>query len=272
MNDWREYPDADGPGHTVTGTVRVLHGLRSPQLGNARDLLVYLPPSYGTGGRRYPVLYMHDGQNLFDEATSFGREWDVDRTLDDASAEGIEAIVVGIPNMGELRIAEYAPWTDARVGGGRGDDYLRFLVETVKPLIDTDFRTRPEREATGIAGSSMGGLISLYGFFRHPGTFGFCGAMSPSLWFAGNAILPFIESSPFVPGRIYLDIGTREGAVAVQHVAHLRELLLRKGYRRRRDLLVVVETGGRHEETAWARRLHRELRFLLSGMRGSDPR
>ncbi len=264
MAEWQDYPLRD-----AAGTLRMLPGLPSPQLGNTRDLLVYLPPSYGTGDRRYPVLYMHDGQNLFDEATSFGREWEVQRAVDEASGAGSDVIVVGIPNMGEQRIDEYAPWPDPKVGGGRGDDYLRFLVDTVKPLIDADFRTRPERAATGIAGSSMGGLISLYGFLRHPSTFGFCGAMSPSLWFAGNSIFPFVETASFVPGRIYLDVGTHEGSLAVQHVAHLRELLLRKGYRRRRELLVVVESGGRHEETAWARRLGRALQFLLSGMAAS---
>lgn len=237
----------------------------SPQLANRRDLLVYLPPSYSKSPlRRYPVVYMHDGQNLFDRATSFAGEWRVDETLEAASSEGLEAIVVGIPNAGRERCDEYSPWIDARAGGGRGDRYLRFLTETVKPLIDRDFRTLPGREDTAIVGSSMGGLISLYGFFRHPLTFGSAGVMSPALWFANGAVFRFLKAAPFVPGKIYLDVGTREGAGELRDVWRLYRQLRRKGYRRSKVRL-VVERGGQHREAAWARRLPGELRFLLGG-------
>lgn len=237
----------------------------SPQLANRRDLLVYLPPSYPTSPlRRYPVVYMHDGQNLFDRATSFAGEWGVDETLEAASAEGLEAIVVGIPNLGAERCDEYSPWMDAKAGGGRGDAYLSFLIDTVKPLIDRDFRTRPERDDTAIVGSSMGGLISLYAFFRHPRTFGSAGAMSPALWFAGGAAFSYLERVSFVPGRIYLDVGTLEGAGELRDVRRLYRLLRRKGYSRG-ELRLVVERGGQHREAAWARRLPGQLRFLLGG-------
>lgn len=265
---WKDYEMVAEEGHTVVGTVKVLEGLESPQLGNTRDLLVYLPPSYARGDRRYPVIYMHDGQNLFDRATSFGEEWEVDQTLEAASGEGLEAIVVGIPNT-EARLDEYSPFRDrGHDAGGRGDDYLAFLTDTVKPIIDRDFRTRPERAATGIAGSSMGGLISLYAFFRRPETFGFAGVLSPALWFGARGIFGYVKERPFVPGRIYLDIGTNEGQEALGDARRMKSLLEEKGYRVNHDLLFYVEMGGRHNERAWARRLKHVLRFLL----GAPPR
>src|SRR5438067_8253158 len=169
MTSWQDYPQHDG----VVGTVKILEDLHSPQLDNERDILVYLPPSYASGDKRYPVIYMHDGQNLFDPNTSFAGEWEVDQTLEKAARDGVEAIVVGIPNMGPQRCDEYSPFVDAKAGGGKGDAYIAFITDTLRPLINDDFRTLTERENTGIAGSSLGGLISLYGFFRARETFGF---------------------------------------------------------------------------------------------------
>ncbi|MBB4637648.1 alpha/beta hydrolase [Longimicrobium terrae] len=264
-DEWQDYlGEDDGRHHTVVGSIKVLRGLYSPQLENERDVLVYLPPSYGRTARRYPVLYMHDGQNLFDRATSFGDEWEVDQTLESAADEGLEAIVVGLPNIGPERLNEYSPWTDRRhKQGGKGNKYVDWIVQTVKPLIDRDFRTRTDREGTGIAGSSMGGLISLYAFFKHPEVFGFTGVMSPALWFAGASIYPFVRERPFSPGRIYLDVGTSEGSEELHDVRRMKEILTQKGYKTGHDLMFIVEMGGAHNERAWARRLRRELHFLL---------
>lgn len=271
---WEPYPPEGDPGpHTVVGTMKWLRGLESPQLGNRRDILVYLPPSYDRTKRRYPVIYMHDGQNLFDRATSFGEEWEVDQTLEEAAGEGLEAIVVGIPNMGKDRLNEYSPWHDRKHNqGGSGEAYVDFIVHTLKPIIDRDFRTMPGRESTGIAGSSMGGLISLYAFFKCPAVFGFAGVMSPALWFGGGSIYPFVKERPFVPGRIYLDVGTNEGSEEMHDVRRLKEILTKKGYRAGRDLLFVVEMGGQHNERAWARRMRRELHFLLGVPEPRKPR
>lgn len=261
---WRAYPPEDGRAHTVAGSVRVMERFWSPQLGNQRDLLVYLPPSYARGRRRYPVVYMHDGQNLFDQATSFGEEWQVDETMEAAAAGGVEAIVVGIPNMGDARLDEYSPWHDAESGGGgRADAYLDLLLETIKPVVDRDFRTLPGREHTAVAGSSMGGLVSLYAYFRRPDAFGAAGVMSPALWFAGGQVFPFVEQAPFVPGRLYLDIGTNEGKTALEDARRMRDLLEAKGYRRGEDFLYVTALGGRHSERAWRRRTRRMMHFLL---------
>ena len=249
MEDWRPYPAfANGKKHTVVGNVQVLEDVDSPQLANRRDLLVYLPPSYDDGDGRYPVIYLHEGH---------------------------EAIMVGISNTKD-RLDEYSPFRDGKRGGGQGDLYLDFLVETVKTLVDSSFRTLPDRKNTGILGSSMGGLISLYAFFRRPQIFGFTGAMSPSLWFAKNAIYDFIEGAPYHAGRIYLDAGTREYGEGrhwtslpwrsrryYASIRRMNRLLASKGYQPRRELLYVEEQWANHEEAAWARRLPRALRFLL---------
>ncbi len=235
----------------------------SPQLDNERDLLVSLPGGYATGERRFPVIYMHDGQNLFDPATSFSGSWNVDIAMAEVSLDGLDAIVVGVPNMGRERLNEYSPFEHPRLGGGKGDQYLEFLIETVKPLIDERYLTIPDREHTGIVGSSMGGLISLYAFFRHPEVFGFAGVMSPSLWLNEKAIFSFIENAPFTGGKLYLDVGELEGDRHVEQAQRLRDLLDRKGYTIGEDLMWVQEEFGAHHESAWARRFREALPFLL---------
>jgi predicted alpha/beta superfamily hydrolase len=254
---WHTY--AVQPGHnTVRGNIQVTLNFHSPQLGNARTLLVYLPPSYHFSGNRYPVLYMQDGQNLFDAATAFGGvEWQVDETMEMLAGEGLEAIVVGVHHGGNDRIAEYNPFPFGR-WVGRGEAYLDFLVHTIKPMIDATFNTEPGRWHTGLVGSSMGGLISLYGFFRYPHIFGLVGAMSPSLWLAQGAIYDYVRGQPFNAGRIYLDNGTRESSAKP-----MRDVLKAKGYRPRVNLRYVSGKGDRHSEWAWAKRLPEALRFLL---------
>jgi predicted alpha/beta superfamily hydrolase len=279
MKGWLDYEDAfAGGGSRVAGTVKVLRGVRSELLGNTRDILVYLPPSYPTANRTYPTLYMHDGQNLFDAATSFAGEWRVDDVLEQLAEEGIEAIVVGIPNAGAQRLHEYSPFRDPRFGGGGAADYLEFVVETVRPLVDDAFRTTGEREGTATIGSSMGGLISLYAFFERPDVFGAVGAVSPSVGFARDALIGYLERAQFVGGRVYLDVGTHEGrprdrdplelrtdpGAYVRLVREARDLLVQKGYREGPDLLYVEEEGGVHNEAAWAQRFPRLVRFLLT--------
>jgi predicted alpha/beta superfamily hydrolase len=226
---------------------------------------------------------MQDGQNLFDPATAHAGEWGLRASLDALAGQRVEAIVVGVWNLGAERIAEYSPFVDANNGGGRGDLYLAFLMETLKPMIDVRFQTRPERSHTVIAGSSMGGLISLYGFFRRPGVFGSTCALSPSVWFADRAIVPFLTSAAFVPGRIHLDVGAREGESHVANARAVRDALLAKGYRSggacarlssracdregevatAGDLQYVEDAGGTHDEASWGRRVPSALTFLL---------
>lgn len=265
MNAWLDYGVSSGTGQgfqVAAGKLLVRDRVHSPQLANERRILVHLPDDYESSGLRYPVIYMHDGQNLFDPQTSFAGEWGVDDTLAALDDEGLAAIVVGIPNMGERRLAEYSPFPDARLGGGDGEDYLDFIASTLKPLIDREFRTLPDRQHTGIIGSSMGGLISLYAFFHRPEVFGFAGVMSPSLWFGRGAIFGYLEEAPFVPGRLHLCVGTREGQGMVRNAQLLRDLLERRGYRPEQTLRYVEEEA-EHHESAWGARLPGALQFLL---------
>lgn len=250
---------------TPLGTIERINGVYSPQLGNERDLLVSLPVSHATGERRFPVLYMHDGQNLFDPAMSFAGSWNVDVAMAEASLEGLDAIVVGIPNMGQDRLAEYSPFEHPVLGAGRGDLYLDYLINTVKPLIDQQYLTLPDRVHTGIIGSSLGGLISLYAFFRYPEVFGFAGVLSPSLWLTESATFSFVKRARFSPGKLYLDVGAKEGVQHVLHAQRLRDILEDKGYRLGRDLMWVEEEMGHHHEAAWARRFQDALPFLVPG-------
>ncbi len=277
MPGWHDYRELrNGHFHTVVGNLKLKERVWSPELRNQRDIVVYLPPSYQySPERRYPVIYMHDGQNLFDQATSYAGEWQVDETMERLAHDGYEAIIVGIDNMGGKRIAEYGPFEDQYHGAGSGDTYVAFLTETLKPQIDLEFRTLTEPAFTGILGSSMGGLISLYAFFHAPEVYGLVGAMSPSIWYADDAIFDFVEQAPWNPGRIYLDAGTREYGGYTEkgarrqsrryyaRVRRLKRVLVRKGYRPVVDLLHVEEKWAGHNEPAWARRLPIALRFLL---------
>jgi predicted alpha/beta superfamily hydrolase len=262
----------------LPGTLKVLPDVYSPQLRNRRDLLVWLPPGYRPGSR-YPVLYVQDGQNLFDPATSFAWHWRFAETMAFLASRGRPAIVVGVPNKGAWRIAEYSPFVDRRFGGGLGDHYVHFLSDTVKPTIDGLFATRPEPAATGLVGASLGGILALYGFARRPDVFGLCAALSPSCWFAGQALNRHLTSVRKAAGRVYLDVGLRErgGRRRVQQsggskrysnaVDRVYRKLLRKGLREDSDLLYVIDPEGEHNEWHWRRRLPLAMSFLLAGTR-----
>jgi predicted alpha/beta superfamily hydrolase len=241
---------------------RIRAGGAAPALD--RDLTVYLPPSYARGERHYPVLYMQDGQNLFDPLESFAGSWRVDIAMDQAAARGFEGIAVGIPHAGEERLTEYSPFDNPESGPGRGREYVTYLAETIKPLVDARYRTIPGRGTTCVAGSSMGGLISIFAFLARPDVFGAVAAMSPSLWYAGRAIFGVVQAAPFQPGRIYLDVGRREGEDTLADARRLRDLLVAKGYRKGDQLRYIEDGAGGHEEAAWGRRLRAALPFLLA--------
>lgn len=249
----------------MTVTLTQLADVHSPELDNRRDVLVALPPSYAKGAGRYPVVYMHDGQNLFDSATSYAGHWQLLDTLAAHAADGIEAIVVGIPNMADERKDEYGPFPDARHGGGRGQAYARFLVRTLKPLVDRAFRTRRSAADTAIAGSSLGGLVSLYAFLAHPETFGAVAALSPSLWFARGAIFRWARGRRFGGGRVYLDVGGREPPRVARDARRIRELLASAGYVAGSTLAYVEDAEGGHDEASWARRFRTAFPFLVAG-------
>jgi predicted alpha/beta superfamily hydrolase len=238
------------------------------------DLIVYIPPMYDTQSeRRFPVLYMQDGQNLFDPETSFikGNYWRLGETADALIEAGaIEPmIIVGIYNAGVKRIDEYTPVEDKRLGGGKAEAYGRMIVQELKPYIDAQYRTLPDAGHCGIGGSSLGGLVTLYLGLRYPAVFSRLAVMSPSVWWRNRTILRTIAALIKKPElRIWLDIGTRESTRAVPDARALRDGLTKKGWRLGEDLNYFEADGGEHTESAWAERVAPMLRFLFPALPG----
>jgi predicted alpha/beta superfamily hydrolase len=240
---------------------------RSRVLRNQRDLIVYLPPGYDEQiFTRYPVLYMHDGQNLFDRATAFGgQDWNMHGAADRLIAEGLitPLLIVGIYNTGKARINEYTPSKAPKLGGGRANSYGKFLVQEVMPFVQGQYRTAPEPSTTGIGGSSLGGLLSLYLGLKFPKVFGKVAALSPSVWWDQREIVRTVAATT-VRSRpnVWLDVGTKEGARTVPDVEQFRDVLLKKGWRLGEDLHYERVEGGEHNEAAWSQRIGRVLQFL----------
>lgn len=256
---------------TVAGTVtKLIATFHSTVLANDRAIWAYLPPSYAENTRaRFPVLYMHDGQNLFDPALAFGgNEWKVDETLDAAAEDGSieELIVIGVENTSQ-RIYEYTPTTDpSTAGGGGGDLYLAMLKGELKPQIDAMLRTIPDRARTAILGSSLGGLISAYAGVKQPEVWGIVGAMSPSTWWNNEVIIGDVGGMPTGarPARVYVDSG--DSGASNDDVANTNMLAatyVNIGYASGVDFLHVVQAGGQHNEVYWAERLPGALQFLF---------
>lgn len=229
---------------------------------------MYLPPGYDEQGpRRYPVLYLHDGQNLFDGATSFipGMDWQVGQTADQSISAGSVAplIIVGMYNT-KARIREYTPTHVPKLGGGRADRYAKFLIEEVRPFIQRTYRTTHGPENTGIGGSSLGGLVSLYLGLKLPHIFGRIAALSPSVWWNQRVMHRLAEAADVRPRpRIWLDVGTKEGPRVVQDVEQFRDVLVQKGWKLNCDLHYERVEGAEHNEAAWALRVGPFLRFLF---------
>jgi predicted alpha/beta superfamily hydrolase len=263
------------PEHTLTGNIQQHRGFLSTIFGNRRDILVYLPAGYRRFARqRYPVLYLQDGQNVFDAATAFsGVEWAVDETAQSLIRKKLiePLIIVAIANVGDERIHEYAPTRgvvepDAKRKKrslGLARQYGRFLIEEVKPFIDKRYRTRLEPEYTGLGGSSLGGLLTLsLGLHWFPNFFTRLIAMSPSVWWDNQAIVKMVEDLEVKPPvKIWLDTGTHEPGWERARV--LRDALVEKGWRLYDDLQYMEIEGADHSEAAWATRVDPALRFLF---------
>ena len=264
-------------GRSLTGDMRLLEAFRSDLLDNTRNVLVYLPPGYAASTDRYPVLYLHDGQNVFDTSTSFaGVEWGVDETAEWLIGEGRmrPSIIVAIDHAGAARADEFAPTRDLhRAAGGRADAYARFVVEELKPWVDETFRTRPDAADTAIGGSSLGGLVTLHIGLQHPDVFGGLAVMSPSLWWDRREVLSRVEALPGrLPWRIWLDVGTAEGRDTVRNTRALKGLLEAKGWTGGRDLRYEEARDAEHSEAAWAARVAPMLEYLLPGAQvASEP-
>jgi len=254
-------PAATAP--ATAGTLVIIERFESPQLHNSRSLRIYLPPGYDAHPqRRYPVLYMHDAQNLFDAATAtYGVEWGMAKTMDRLIAQGaIEpVIVVGIDNTAD-RIAEYTPCCDPEHGGGKLYAYARFIIDTVKPYADQTLRTLPGREHTAIMGSSLGGIASVDIAQRHADVFSMAAGLSSSFWWNGRAMVKQVP--PHVPVRFYIDAGTDNDGL--EDTTAMRDAMQAAGYRPGADLYFYTLEGGIHNEKSWAARVHLPLIWFFA--------
>ncbi len=241
-----------GNSSTAAANVKIMSpDFYVPQLNRTRRIWVYFPPDYETSGISYPVLYMHDGQNLFDVTTSFSGEWEVDETLNKLAAEGKHVpIVVGIDNGGVDRIGEYTPWSNPQYGGGDGDKYMQFIVETLKPYIDQHYRTLTDRKNTGIMGSSLGGLISQYGSLKYQETFSKAGLFSPSYWFSDDIWAFTRETGKQYDVRFFQLCGTDESAGMVTEMQHMNDSLINIGFVQA-NIFNKIVSGGQHNEKLW---------------------
>ena len=226
---------------------------------------LYLPPNYDSSEEKYPVIYMHDAQNLFDDATSFVGEWDVDGTLNalyEKTGKGF--IVVGVENGGEKRIEEYTPYKNEKYGGGKGAIYIDFLVNELKPYIDKNYRTETNSENTAIIGSSLGGLISFYGGLKYPTVFGKIGALSTSFWFSSDKINDFAtKNGNQQNSKIYFLVGGKEGDTMVPDTENMAKLLADLGFPKDHIKTKIVEEG-KHTESFWKTEFLEVIEFLYN--------
>ena len=253
------------------GKLCTIPGWKSKFLAE-RQITIYTPDGYDEGDARYPVLYLHDGQNLFEEHRAFvpGEIWHVQSTVDAMIEAGeIEPlIIVGIDHAGPQRIDEYTPTVDLRTKrGGLAKAYGRLIIEELKPWIDHEFRTQSDACHTAMGGSSLGGLVSLYLGFRAPHVFGRLAIMSPSIWWDRQMMLRRLRANIHRRrARLWLDTGTREGRAYAQTVLQTRQLrdeLVARGWRQGEDLFYFEDAGATHSERAWAHRLPMALKFLF---------
>ncbi|HEY7723819.1 MAG TPA: alpha/beta hydrolase-fold protein [Anaeromyxobacteraceae bacterium] len=252
---------ADQSTSTVVGDVAQTS---APGFLGGRRIWVYLPPGYHQTTDRYPVLYMFDGQNVFDFATSFAGEWKVDETLEALvpAGETSPLLVVAIDHAGSGRIDEYTPWMDAGDGGG-GAAHLAAIADVLVPWVDATYRTLGGPGQTGIGGASLGGLMALYAVYARPDVFGLGLAMSPSIWWASLAVVDFAAGSPRPAARVWMDMGTAEYASAIDDLRAMRDAMVAQGFVLGADLVVVEDPGAAHNEAAWSRRFPDAARYLF---------
>ncbi|OEK03830.1 esterase [Roseivirga sp. 4D4] len=231
---------------TILEDVGVIPGQDEP-----RTIRVYTPPGYAESDDSYPVLYMHDGQNLFEDSTSFAGEWGIDETLDSLSIKsGFNLIVVGIDNGGENRIHELTAWDHPQYGKAEGEAYMSFIIDIVKPYIDGNYRTKPDQSNTAIMGSSLGGLISHFAIYQYPDVFSKAGIFSPSYWW-GTGPFEQVDNTD-LPSNIRLNflMGEKEGENMVVPMQRMVQKILERGHASDR-LTSKINPEGEHNEKFW---------------------
>ncbi|MFQ5446584.1 MAG: alpha/beta hydrolase-fold protein [Saprospiraceae bacterium] len=255
-----------GGNSTAAENVHILDdNFYMPQLDRYRRVWIYLPPDYDSSTKYYPVLYMHDGQNVFDAATSFAGEWEVDESLNELFGQGdYGCIVVAVDNGQTLRTSEYSPWVNTTYNdGGEGADYMDFIAGTLKPYIDGNYRTLTGRDYTGIMGSSLGGLISHFGILAHQDVFSKAGIFSPAYWF-NPEIYTFTDDTPkTAPMKLYLLAGEQVGnGSVVDDVNQMEDLLFNNGFGTN-EVEKVFHADGEHSEWYWAREFAAAYEWLF---------
>jgi len=236
-----------------------------PNLNNiSHKIWVYVPPNYYNSNKKYPVIYMHDAQNLFDATTSYVGEWKVDETLNNLYKKtGKGFIVVAVENGGQERINEYTPWKHEKYGGGKGEIYIDFLKNTLKPYIDATYRTKKQAKHTAIIGSSLGGLISYYGGLKYPETFGKIGAFSTSFWFS-DKVEDFTKNyGKNKKSKLYLLVGEKEGTAIVLNTKKYKKLLLETGFKSK-NITLKINPEGAHNETFWSTEFLEVIQWLYN--------
>lgn len=239
--------------HTATGNVEVLpEGFFIPQLNTSRRIWIYLPPDYTTSTKKYPVMYMQDGQSLFDAFYNPTGEWKIDEAMDNMFIKGdFGAIIVGIDNGGPERTNEYSPWTNLTNGGGKGKAYADFVANTLKPFIDKTYRTMPEREYTAIAGSTLGANIALYTAVEYQDIFGNVGLFSPAFWYSDSSYLQIHEKGIHQNLRVYFVAGQHESDENISQMRRMYDALAREG-QDENEMYFLSKPDGAHSEWFWA--------------------
>lgn len=233
--------------------------INAPQLGRDKHIWVYLPYNYEDSGKAYPVIYMHDGQHVFDHAESPKRDWHIEDKLNDLHSE---AIIIGIEHGGSThRIDEMTPFKNEKYGGGHADDYLDFIISTLKPYVDENYRTLTDKQNTTLFGASVGGLISFYALLKYPEVFGSAGVFSPSFWFSED-IYKVIENVKTIEGRIYFMAGDHESQAMVPDLERMEQLVLERVKDKKQAYKKIVH-GGHHNEKLWRKEFKEAYNWLI---------
>ncbi|MEN9297951.1 MAG: hypothetical protein RLZZ429_264 [Bacteroidota bacterium] len=262
---WKDsYPDVPKR-YTASPQVRIIDtAFKIPQLNRSRRVWVYLPKGYANSTKTYPVLYMQDGQNLFNDQTAFMGEWGVDECLDTLQQQlKKEMIIVGIDNGGEKRMTEYNPFDHPQYGNGEGKAYVDFLAQTLKPYIDSKYRTLKSAPNNYVAGSSMGGLISLYAVLQYPDVFGGAGVFSPSLWISKDIYSLAENFNTTGMPAFYFYTGSKEGSTSVTDLQKMSDILQKK---QRYIIRTIINPVGQHNETYWRQEFRDFYTWLANGV------
>jgi predicted alpha/beta superfamily hydrolase len=223
--------------------------IEAPQLHTSKKIWVYLPKNYTTSTKKYPVIYMHDAQNLFDASTSYSGEWNIDETLDSINAK---VIVIGIEHGEDKRIDELTPFKNQKYGGGKADDYLDFIVNILKPKVDSTYRTKSNAKNTAIFGSSLGGLVSFYAALKYPQVFGKVGCFSPSFWFGRKELNDLMAETKDFDAKVYFLCGDDEGdADVISDIKNVEDWVNTKRCECKKLNKKVIIKGGKHNEKLW---------------------